>query len=46
MERRRLADILPISKALLRHHLATSRRRSILIFRLPIHPTKKRSQAA
>ena len=35
MERRRLVDILPTSKILLNIHLATSRRRSILNFRLP-----------
>ena len=34
MERRRLVDILPTSKILLNIHLATSRRRSILGFRL------------
>ena len=36
MERRRLADILPANKAMVIYYLATSRRRSILVFRLPL----------
>ena len=36
MECRRLADILPANKAMVIYYLATSRRRSILVFRLPL----------
>ena len=36
MERRRLTDILPANKAMVIYYLATSRRRSILVFRLPL----------
>ncbi|MFC2292558.1 MAG: hypothetical protein ACFNLD_04910 [Kingella oralis] len=46
MTHQRLADIVPISKTLLNtHYLATSHRRSILDFRLPLacstHATHK-----
>ncbi len=34
MERRRLADILPTNQTMLHNYLATSRRRSVLVFRL------------
>jgi len=36
MECRRLTDILPANKAMVIYYLATSRRRSILVFRLPL----------